>query len=107
MAATGTIAFDSITITTLEADILGSTLTARAAFVNTNRGTTHGWTEGSGTIWSAETKAALVALVTSMETDMGKLHFTDNSISPSKEKGIQKALGGIAEHLKDDDAPSV
>lgn len=107
MASTGSIVFDGIAITTIEADILKKSLTARAAFVDTSRGTTHGWTEGNGTIWSEETKKLFVELVGSMERDLGNLHFTSTPTSHSRKTGIEVGPGGLSEHLDDSDAPSV
>lgn len=104
MAATGPIVFDGIAITSIEGDILKHSLTARAAFVDTRRGTTHGWTEGNGTIWSEQTKALFKELVSSMEDDMGKLHFVS---SPNRVVGSPASVGGLGEHLVSGDAPSV
>lgn len=107
MAATGSILFDGIAITTVEADILKKSLTARAAFVDTRKGTTHGWTEGNGTIWSETTKKLFEELIGSMERDLGRLHFTSMPNMPSRETGIDLSTGGLGEHLSDKDAPSV
>jgi hypothetical protein len=107
MAATGSILFDGIAITTIEADLLKKSLTARAAFVNTRKGTTHGWTEGTGTIWSEETKQLMSGLVTSMERDLGNLHFTSVHSPSATPSGTPAGPAGLGEHLNGKDAPSV
>jgi len=86
---------------------MNKSLTARAAFVDTRTGNTHGWTEGTGTIWSEETKRALVALVELMELDLSRLHFLGMPEAPSNIQGMRTEPGGLGEHLTDDDAPSV
>lgn len=107
MAAQGSIVFDGLAITTVEADTLNKTLSARAAFVDSKTGETHGWTEAQGTVWSEKTKAALAALITSMEQDMGRLHFASIPAAPVPDAGSRSEPGGLGEHLQDHDAPSV
>ena len=103
MVAVGTPEFDGITITTVEVDLLTKSLTAKAAFVNTKTGATHGWTEGGGTIWSTETKAAVAALVASMEKDLAAVHLG----GPRETQGFNSALSsGLGEHLADGDPTS-
>lgn len=100
MAATGTPVFDALVVTEITVDLLKKTLTARAAFVNTKTGATHGWTRGEGTIWSEETKAAVAALSASMERDMARQHFgsAETSLPVSGQP-----VSGIGEHLSDSD----
>jgi len=103
MVATGTPEFDGITLTTIEVDMITRSLVAKAAFVNTKTGATHGWTEGTGTIWSAETKAAVAALAASMEKDLAVLHFGGTRESTGFSSA---ATSGLGEHLADGDPTS-
>lgn len=107
MAAQGSIVFDGVAITTIEADLLNKSLTARAAFINSKTGNTHGWTEAQGTIWSERTKAAFKALVDCMEQDIGRLHFSNLPATQVSESSVSSEPSGIGEHLQDHDAPSV
>lgn len=107
MAAQGSIVFDGIAIATVEADVINKKLTARAAFIDSKTGETHGWTEAQGTVWTEKTKAALVALINSMEQDMGRLHFAGIPATPMPDSSSRSEPGGLGEHLQDHDAPSV
>lgn len=106
MPAFGTPIFDALALTTIEVDLIEKNLTAKAAFVNTRTGHSHGWTEGSGTIWSEETKVAVAALAASMERDLAKLHFGATSEPQVAAPGTQLGtlpVSGIGEHLSDGD----
>lgn len=102
MAATGTPVFDAIALTTIEINLMEKSLVAEAAFVNTRNGATHGFTKGTGAIWSEETKAAAAALVAAMERDLAHLHFG----TPQAEQGLAVAppASGLGEHLSDGDS---
>lgn len=104
MVATGTPEFDGITLTTIEVDLITRSLVAKAAFVNTKTGATHGWTEGTGTIWSTETKTAVAALAASMEKDLAVLHFGGAREVPGFAASTNSGLG---EHLDGDPTNSI
>jgi hypothetical protein len=105
MAVTGTPVFDAVALTTIEIDLMERSLTAKAAFVNTKTGSTHGWTQGAGAIWSEETKAAARVLAVSMENDLAKLHF---GTRPEAQSSQPTARSGLGEHLTDgDDTKSI
>jgi len=76
-------------------------LTAKAAFVDSKTGHTHGFTEHM--VWSPDTLLKLRALRDAMELDLQAAHFTDPEESPiasvKKEDG-----GGLADHLSDGDS---
>jgi hypothetical protein len=105
----GTPKFNSLAIRELAAEFnqMGQIkLTGKAAFVNQQGGTTHGWTRGEGAIWSQETIQRLQQLRESMEMDMGGLHFV--GVNPSTftaERPLAElgGPGGLGEHLDDSD----
>lgn len=101
MAATGIFVFDAVAIATVEINVLTKSLMGKAAFVNTKTGATHGWTEGSGHIWSEETKAAVTALVASMERDIARVHMGQET--NYKANQIVPVVSGLGEHLTDGD----
>lgn len=103
---TGSPKFNSLVVITLNADFSKPTVsfTARAAFIDTNSGSTHGWTDAMGSAWSKETIAQLEALKESMERDLGQLHL-DGAARPAK-AGLS-IEGGIGEHVGEPDASSV
>lgn len=84
-------------------------VTAKAAFVNTKNGQTHGWTTCSQ--WSAATLDKLRELRELMERDLEAIHFADSSFSstpttsmgsgslPSQFKGLGEALGTNADDV--------
>lgn len=100
MATTGVIKFDGIAVVTVEANMMEKSMSARAAFVNTKTGESHGFTDGSGHVWSPETKIALATLVSLMERDLGNLHFTSSSSDPVA-ASAKTETGGIGEHVGD------
>lgn len=103
----GTPKFSGLAILELNADIraTGQKLECKAAWVDTQRGSTHGWAKGDGAIWSKETIERLLALVDSMEADMAVLHFQE--VSGNLRLGAtERPLadpGGIGEHLVEAD----
>lgn len=89
----------------------GAHLTGKAAFVNTRTGHTHGWTEGSGAIWSKATMDALGKLREAMESDLAQAHLVGGSSfdepGTNRESSIAEPTGGLGEHLgtNGEDAP--
>jgi hypothetical protein len=107
MAITGTPVFDAIAIATVEINVLEKSLGAKAAFVNTRNGETHGWTEGNGAIWTKETKDAAAALIAAMERDLAALHL-GTAPEAQKANSPSSPVSGLREHLTDgDDVRSV
>lgn len=100
MATTGVIKFDGIAVVTVEVNMMEKSMSARAAFVNTKTGESHGFTDGSGHVWSPETKVALANLVALMERDLGSLHFVDSPANPAA-ASTKAETGGLGEHVGD------
>lgn len=96
---TGSPKFNSLAVVTLSADFSKPTVsfTARAAFIDTNNGSTHGWTDAMGSAWSKETMEALKVLKASMEQDLGRLHL-DGAGSVEDKPGLNLE-GGLGEHV--------
>lgn len=72
----------------------------KAAFLNSQTKSTHGWTRN--TTWSSETMRKLDELKQCMERDLGEIHFTSSEIPQKNAKvadNFFKPEGGIGEHL--------
>jgi hypothetical protein len=83
-------------------------LKAKAAFINTRTGQTHGWT--TGTHWSRDTQELLAELRQSMERDIEALHFADGAVTdeePGHTAVVASPGGGLGEHLAGDSAGDV
>lgn len=96
MPATGTPKFDGIAILDLTVDFTqpSARLTAKAAYVNTKTGETHGWTSGSQ--WSEETRSLLAALRQSMEQDIAARDFiSEGPANLDRTPGLR----GLGEHV--------
>src|SRR5262245_8111668 len=109
MTTQGQPKFNALAIGAISADFTGTNVkvTAKAAFVNTETGATHGWTDGSGSVWSKETMAHLGALAASMEKDLAAIHFGERPASAPAEAGVSLSPpGGLSEHLRGE-APQV
>lgn len=99
--------FDSVSVGEGTFNFLGSTLQfeAKAAFVNSRTGDTHGWTKN--TQWSAGVIEKLKELRALMEVDLGQLHLENGgevlvTTTSSAGGGIPPApVPGLGEHLKD------
>jgi hypothetical protein len=77
-------------------------INAKAAFINTSTGQTHGWTLCHQ--WSAETVAKLKELRALMERDISVLHFADAggsviAASTTGGGGISETFKGLGETL--------
>lgn len=102
--------FDGIAVGSLEAMLIGpnKTLKAKAAFVNSKSSATHGWTEKSS--WSPAVFAKLKELTELMESELALDHFEGATAMgvPSAKKGVEfEEAGGLGEHLRNGDAPSI
>ena len=104
MSVDGTPKFGTITVREITVEITqaGPNIVAKAAFVDRTTGHTHGWTQGTGAIWSPETRALLLQLAASMEQDLANLHFIGGA-GPSGREESKPLFGGIAEHLEEAD----
>lgn len=94
--------FDAIRIAEVTINLVEQqpSMTAKAAFVNTTSGHTHGWTNGRS--WSEETLAKLRELKESMERDLEKQHFDDLSHTPGTTTSgsvTREGFHGLGEHL--------
>lgn len=110
MSVKGVLKFNSIAVSELNADFMKATivLKAVAAFVDSETGETHGWSRGDGTVWSKDTLKKLQELRSAMERDLGRIHFTEDSVASNgedKKPGLNFPKG-IGEHLGSE-APSV
>lgn len=109
MTVTGTPKFNGIAIATISVDFFSKPTTvvsAKAAFIHTEKEATYGWTEGTGNVWSQETMQKLKDLRASMELDLAKVHL--DGVGPVKEsKGLDLDTG-IGEYIESStDAQSV
>lgn len=78
---------------------------AKAAFINTENGKTHGWTTCSQ--WSKETVEKLAELRAAMENDIASMHFADATMATGTStgggsladtaKGLGERLGAVEE----------
>jgi hypothetical protein len=96
----GTPKFNALVVAEIAIDFLKSTAKAKAAFINTLSGETHGWTEGSNTIWSEQTKIKLRELRESMEIDLAVVHFGDTQRTGTAPTSSPFPTNdGLGEHL--------
>lgn len=98
----GTPKFNALAIKEISADIgvNNLTLVAKAGFVDTATGATHGWTRAEGALWSRETREKLIELKDLMERDMATLHlheFTSQGTQQTVRPPVEP--GGLMEHL--------
>jgi hypothetical protein len=104
----GTAKFDGIALGEMTANFLGTgtRLTAKAAFVNSTSGHTHGWTTQEQ--WSPETITKLTELRTLMEADLARTHFAGAAgpAAPGLHFTSPAPEGGLGEHVAGD-APSI
>ena len=92
--------FDQLKVAEISVNFLEASpsITAKAAFISTQTGQTHGWTTGRQ--WSPETLEKLAELRASMERDLAVTHFEDGAISTSTPVGsIRESFAGLGEHL--------
>jgi len=84
-----------------------SKLTAKAAFVSSTSGHTHGWTSAQGG-WSKETLLKLKELRESMERDIAALHLSDVIEGASGPSALlspdARGPSGLGDHLGAGDA---
>jgi len=111
---TGSPVFDGMVVFTIAVDFTkpNVSLSARAAFVNTATGQTHGWTDGDGGMWSAGTMRKLADLRSALESDLGAKHLGGGGSMEQDRKASPDAFSsppdGIGERLEAaDKTPSV
>lgn len=98
---TGSMQADGVVVGEMSASFLnGATLKAKAAFVSSRSGQTHGWTENQ--TWSPATIVALQALRYAMEADLGRLHLAggENPEVPAQNGATEASGPGLGEHLR-------
>jgi hypothetical protein len=104
----GNAKFDSISVGEFSGSFLGSTLAfeAKAAFVNSKTGDTHGWTKNGQ--WSPPVIEKLKELRALMEIDLGRLHLEGGGeVLVSTSAGLPRASGGgLGEHFSGDSGGS-
>jgi hypothetical protein len=100
----GTLKVTGLAMGEFSVNLLGTTvqMKAKAAFVDSRTGATHGWTEGNQ--WSHGTIEKMRELVLLMEADMARQHFesggsTESPIDPTAKPGMS---GGLGEHIGGD-----
>lgn len=102
----GTAKFDGIALGEFTVNFLGPTtkVVAKAAFVGTQSGHTHGWTTNEQ--WSPETMQKLGELRAAMESDLARVHFTGGDVASSS--GVFGGqIGGLGEHLSEGEGRSI
>ncbi len=89
--------FDKLAVGEMTANFLSApaSLKAKAAFVNSATGATHGWTECFN--WSPATTTKMAELRTCMEADLAHIHFEDGATASSV--GDQISHDGLGEAL--------
>jgi hypothetical protein len=96
--------FDGVAVLQLEASFVqGAKLTAKAAYVDSKTGKTHGSTAAGTGLWSRTTLDALEALRAAMEADVAQRDFDVDP--PTTALFPQVAQQGIGEHLNGDAQP--
>lgn len=106
--------FDSLSVGRYTADFTKSpsVIEAKAAFVNSRSGMTHGWTSGIGP-WSERTLQLAQELQEALARDIAQLHARKGSVeAPAAQKpGLRvtppQDTEGIGEHVDGDKTPSV
>lgn len=105
MAIQGKLRADQVSLAKFSIDRLRELpkMEVLGALTNSKTGQTHGWIDGANVQWSEKTNNALQALFSSIEEDLARTHFDQDSITSSSHTGEQRGLnvpsGGIAEHL--------
>jgi hypothetical protein len=101
---TGQPKFDTLAVYTLEASLVGPTISLKCklGFVNSKDGLTHGWSTGEGAIWSKATMDALSALREAMERDLAALHMHGMSDVGGAVVTTGPGLRGLGEHVVGD-----
>lgn len=100
-----TVTFNGIALGELTIDFLSTPakVVAKAAFINTQTGATHGWTTCHQ--WAPDTMERLRELRFLMERDLAAIHFADASSgvqaasSTTRGGGLQAELKGLGERL--------
>ena len=99
-----TVTFNGIALGELNVDFLStpSKVVAKAAFINTQTGATHGWTTCHQ--WAPDTMERLRELRALMERDLAAIHFADASgvqplTSTTRSGGLQSEMKGLGERL--------
>lgn len=96
--------FDTLRVAEITVNITDTppTIKARAAFVSTKTGRTHGWTTAASG-WSNDTMEKLRELRDCMERDMLFTHFGEDSLSPTTTSSgsLREDFKGLGEHLTD------
>lgn len=105
----GTAKIDGIAVGEFTATFIGPSheCVAKAAFVNSKNGETHGWTTNK-TRWSATTLAKLKELRESMEVDLAAIHLDGESeLVVTSTPSFAREGGGLGEHLDGGTVPQV
>lgn len=100
--------FDAMALGEFSAKFLGGIhqleFTAKAAFVDSKTGETHGWTHAGTATWSPATIEKLKELRALMEVDLGRLHMEGGGEVLVGPASVGSAVpsdfeGGLGEHL--------
>jgi hypothetical protein len=104
----GTTKFDGIAVGEFTAEFIGPTLnfTAKAAFVNSKNGDTHGWTTNK--TWSPPVIEKLKELKTLMELDLAAIHLSGvDLVAAVPTSHSARDPGGLGEHVGEGAVPQL
>jgi len=96
----GTAKFDGLALGEGSFNFLGPTthLEAKAAFINSQTGDTHGWTKNIA--WSPAVMEKLKELRALMEADLGRIHLSGGDFASPYSAPNRPDMGGLGEHLE-------
>ena len=104
---TGTPKFNSLALGELAVNFIrrteeGPAISVKAAFLNSETGTSHGWTTAGaghgGPKWSPAVYEKLAALKEQLELETAQLHLEDVAGAPDGPQHGEQ-VGGLGEHL--------
>lgn len=104
---TGTPKLNAVAIGELSANFMQGPgvvdMKAKVAFINSKTGKTHGWTNHNS--WPPAVIAKLKELTDLMEEEVARVQFEDGESTSFGGPSSPSGLGGLSEHLGQDDEP--
>jgi len=111
MSVKGVLKADQLTVGKIVIDWMkqrGIQIEVLAGLTDTESGTTRGWVDGTGIVWSENTREALNNLREALENDIAQEHFQGGGSSGALSSGLSIPSGGLGEHIgTTDGVPSV